>query len=168
MSLSWCPEITLPRTRLLDQNTLGALLFIESITPAGAHVHGTAFLVAPGVALTAWHTIKVWGEARHFGEPDHAIFACGAIGPELRVWQVRSIKGPTAGGDVAMMVLAPRFQLGEQVVLYHFALAAAFPLTGDEVAALGMRLEPRFDRSDKLQYEHKADDYDEMLSFARD
>ena len=77
-------------------------------------------MVAPGIALTAWYTIKDWEEAGHFGEPDHAIFACGSIRPELRVWQVRSISGPTAGGDVAMMVLAPRFQ-GEQVALYHFA-----------------------------------------------
>lgn len=135
-------DAALPRTRLIDQDMLGALLFIESITPAGAHVHGTAFLVAPGIALTAWHTIKDWEEAGHFGEPDHAIFACGAIGLELRVWEVRSISGPVSGGDVAMMILAPRFPLGEQIALYHFALAAAFPPIGSEVTALGMRLEP--------------------------
>lgn len=136
------PDGTAPRTRLIDQDMLGALLFVESITPAGAHVHGTAFLVAPGIALTAWHTIKDWEESGHFGEPGHTIFACGAIGAELRAWEVRSISGPVAGGDVAMMILAPRFPLGEQVALCHFALAAAFPPIGSEVTALGMRLEP--------------------------
>ncbi|MEG3168179.1 trypsin-like peptidase domain-containing protein [Sphingomonas sp. LB3N6] len=131
-----------PRTRLVDQDARGAVLFIESVTPAGAHVHGTAFLVAPGIALTAWHTISAWEEEGHFGEPDHAIFACGAIGAELRVWEVRSINGPVAGGDVAMLILAPRFELGEEVAVYHFALAAAFPGVGSHVTALGMRLEP--------------------------
>lgn len=135
------PDGALPRTRLIDQDTRGALLFIESITPAGAHVHGTAFLVAPGIALTAWHTIKDWEDAGHFGEPGHAIFVCGALGPELRVWEVRSISGPVSGGDVAMMILAPRFPLGKQITLYYFALAAAFPPIGSEVTALGMRLE---------------------------
>jgi hypothetical protein len=131
-----------PRHKLLDQDLRGALLFIESITPDGAHVHGSAFLVAPGIALTAWHTIRDWQEAGHFGMPNHAIFAVGAMGDEPRLWEVRTCCGPMAGGDVAVLTLAPRFPLGDEITIVHFDLAAALPPLGANLTALGSRLDP--------------------------
>ncbi len=136
------PDGHRPRTRLLLQDFGGALLFLESITAAGAHVHGSAFLVAPGIALTAWHTIKDWQDAGHFDEPNHCIFAGGMAGDQLRVWEVRSCSSPVVGGDVALLVLAPRFPLGEAVTICHFELSAALPAVASEVTTLGMRLEP--------------------------
>lgn len=136
------PDGHRPRTRLLDQHFGGALLFLEGLSPDGARVHGSAFLVAPGVALTAWHTIKDWQEAGHFDDPGYAILACGTNSSSLRIWQVRACSGPIAGGDVALLTLAPRFPFGAHVQISHFALSAALPRVGSEVTTLGFRLEP--------------------------
>jgi len=120
----------------------GALLTLSSTTPEGHHVHGTAFLVAPGIAMTAAHTIQGWMAEGHFERPNYAMFALSTYSAELRTWEIRQCVIPAQDGDVALLMLAPRFEITSGVEIVHFELTAIAPSSGAEVFAIGTRLEP--------------------------
>lgn len=111
----------------------GALLSLWSFADDQCLAFGTAFLVAPGIALTARHVVE---DYRARGRDVGTLLAVGAHGDELRPWSVASALTPNEG-DCCMLLLQPRFSLPDKTLITYFKPSTRPPRVGEIVAAAG-------------------------------
>lgn len=97
-------------------------------------VFGSAFMVGPGIALTANHVIE---EYRLRGRmPEESMVLLGTRDDELQIWGVRSIS-MHEGADVAILLVEQRFEPLGDLVVDVVALTTRCPARGEPVAAMG-------------------------------
>lgn len=105
-------------------------------------IFGSAFMVGPGIALTANHVIEQY---RDIGRvPDESMVLLAPKGDELQIWGVREIS-MHAGADVAALLVEQRFQPRGELEVDILELTTRCPLPGELVGAMGYVAQaPRF------------------------
>lgn len=99
---------------------------------------GSAFLVAPGVAITAYHVLQDYKENEGLLTSDAELVAFGQQGGLGMAWIVRSIIEPE-DGDVAILLMDLHTQLPDDFSLTVFELGARLPRLGERGTVLGIR-----------------------------
>lgn len=113
----------------------GMVLSLCSMIEGSVQALGTAFLVLPGLAMSAAHVVADYQEAGRLEAGP--LLLIGAFGEDLRAWAVDRIRMPKEG-DVALLEIVPRFDQGEGVHINHVHLSARLPKVGEPVLALGL------------------------------
>lgn len=125
----------------------GMLLSLCSMAGGTTQALGTAFLVLPGLAMTAAHVVAEYeGAGRLNGG---LLLLIGLFGTDLRSWEVTNVRMPVEG-DVALLEAVPRFTHGEAVSVNHVSLTARMPKIGEPVLALGLI-------ADRIDFPHDHD-----------
>ena len=117
-----------------DHTLGGALLSCWSHHERGIRANGTAFMAAPGIALTAAHVLRDWADQSE--KP--TVELVSADGRHLRSWAVDG--GVTInGGDIAILTLSPTFKYDMELEIPTFPLSARVPQVNEKVMTLGLR-----------------------------
>ena len=116
----------------------GPVLALWCTGDGTGHQRGSAFLVAPGVAVTAHHVIQDYEDKEGLLRADAELVAFGQQGGLGLTWIVRSIVTPEAG-DVALLMMDLHTALPEDFSLYVFELGARLPRVGERGTVLGIR-----------------------------
>ena len=126
--------------RLVPADNLlnGPLLALWCTGNGAGHHRGSAFLVAPGVAITAHHVIQDYEDNEGLLRADAELVAFGQQGGLGLTWIVRSIVRPEAG-DVALLLMDLHTELPEDFSLYVFELGARLPRLGERGTVAGIR-----------------------------
>jgi hypothetical protein len=135
------PSVAVPPwpagTRQLPLATCGgALLAVQSLSNGRSHVWGTAFLIAPGLAVTAAHVVRAYEDCGHFRGDAGALMALGLAEPISQIWYVDHIYiGDT--GDLAILRLTYGAKLPPRLTLTPLEMSAVMPSVGDVVTTMG-------------------------------
>lgn len=125
---------------LIDADNLvnGPLLALWCSGNGVGNHRGSAFLVAPGVAITAYHVIQDYKDHEGLLTSDAELVAFGQQGGIGLSWVVRKIVEPEEG-DVAILLMDLHTQLPEDFTLLVFELGARLPRLGERGTVLGIR-----------------------------
>lgn len=110
----------------------GALLSVQIIYEGKSYLFGTAFMVMPGLAITAAHVFEDFEDVLSSGAQ---IVLLGWKSADLRPWSVTKVH---YAQDVALMEIEPRFELDQAFDGATFELTARLPPRGEMVLALGL------------------------------
>lgn len=121
-----------------DNLVNGPLLALWCTGDGTGHQRGSAFLVAPGVGVTAHHVIQDYEDQEGLLRADAELVAFGQQGGLALTWIVRSIVRPEAG-DVALLLMDLHTALPEDFSLHLFELGARLPRLGERGTVLGIR-----------------------------
>jgi S1-C subfamily serine protease len=113
----------------------GILLNVVSIIDGSIQALGSAFIVAPGLAITAAHVISAYAYDGRLDEG--SLLLIGAYDGKLRAWSATRIRQPLEG-DVALVEIVPRFVPEAQLKINHVKLSARLPAIGEPVLGLGL------------------------------
>nr|WP_276589041.1 MULTISPECIES: serine protease [unclassified Sphingomonas] len=132
------PPATAPELRLLtrDGEFKGALLGLWSTKPEGGVVQGTAFLVAPGLALTAAHVIDEYIDQHGLADGKSSLMAVGTNDGEIVAWVVDEVV-KAENSDVAILSMTLYAQPTDHLVIAHFQIGTRLPVAGEFVRLLG-------------------------------
>jgi hypothetical protein len=113
----------------------GVLLHLIVMEGRSAFVHGSAVLVAPGVALAARHVLEPFGS--RFCIEGGASLTCGAItSSQHMMWHCRKITF-VDNSDLAVLVLSYASQLPQENIFSIAAITSRLPKIGEEVTMVG-------------------------------
>lgn len=111
----------------------GALLAI--IVDDGHHtVLGTAFLVAPGLAISAFHVFSA--DIDSILHSKKRVFCFGLRSGQATLWDIRQINH-TENSDIAYLSLIPRSALHEDRTIFQFPLTTRSPKAGEQLHLIG-------------------------------
>lgn len=99
---------------------------------------GSAFLVAPGVAITAYHVIEDYKDKEGLLTAGAELVAFGQQDGLGLSWIVRTIVEPEEG-DVAILLMDLHTALPEDFRLLVFELGARLPRLGERCTVVGIR-----------------------------
>ena len=114
----------------------GALLNLFFKYKEEIEVVGTAFMVSPGLAMTATHNIFDKVEEISRGE---AIPCCyGLRDAKAELWRISSIIY-SPDDDIALLSLEANTQIVEDQIFYKFGITTRTPKNGEEIFICGFR-----------------------------
>lgn len=116
----------------------GALLAVGFKSEAGFEIVGTAFVAAPGLALSASHVFADRLDAVSNGL--EVPYALGIDQQEIRIWRITSIN-TVERDDIALLSLQASSALPECRTYYQFALTTRTPQIGETLQVFGFRNE---------------------------
>jgi len=111
----------------------GALLAIV-INDGQRRVLGTAFLVAPGLAISAFHVLATDIDA--ILRLETPVYCFGLRSGQSTLWDIRQINY-TEDSDIAYISLIPRSALHEDRTFFQFPLTTRSPKAGEELHIIG-------------------------------
>lgn len=114
----------------------GALLTLWCQNASGGSVLGSAFLVAPGLALTAAHVIEEYRVNHSLYREGTSLFAVPMPPGHPMTWVAHRIL-TMEGGDVAILELDLHTKIPTDFTLPVFHLGTRMPLPGELVSVLG-------------------------------
>lgn len=134
------PPMGEPGVTLVDGNSLlnGPLLALWCSGNGLGNHRGSAFLVAPGVAITALHVIEDYEEHEGLFVSDAELVAFGQQDGVALSWVIRNVVRPE-GGDVAILLMDLHTALPDSFALHVFELGARLPRVGEHGTVLGIR-----------------------------
>src|SRR5205823_2717409 len=110
-----------------------AVVFTDSICD---FVDGSAVLVAPGIALCAWHVVEPRISATMAG---HVHLHCLGVTPSgSRLWHVRKVTH-VPETDVAILGLSLASEISAGATLHQAYLTTRFPKVGERLTIYGFR-----------------------------
>jgi hypothetical protein len=113
----------------------GVLLQLQITDGQKVFVHGSAVLVAPGVALAARHVLEPFLPLLSKG---NAALYCGGITPsQLMIWQCNQFTLVGDESDIAILVLSYSSDLPPGNVFRMAVITTRLPKIGDQVAMVG-------------------------------
>jgi hypothetical protein len=132
------PPTTEPDLRVLtrDGEFKGALLGLWSTKQDGGYVQGTAFLVAPGLALTAAHVIDEYIQQHGLADGESSLIAVGTNNGEIVTWVVNELV-KAENSDVAILSMTLYAPPAEHLLISHFQIGTRLPVAGEFVRLLG-------------------------------
>src|SRR5438105_3424105 len=104
----------------------GALLGLQSLAHGRSHIWGTAFLIAPGLAITAAHVVRAYLDEGHDSSRHFFLMALGYALPESQVWYVDHIYLGD-GADLAILRMTFGANLPPRLELTPFEISAVMP-----------------------------------------
>lgn len=121
----------------------GALLNVVLSKGETHHsVDGSAVLVAPGIALAAWHVLEPWLAELASGAMIATCFAISKTG--LNIWHVRQFTY-TPDSDLLILSLALGSELPVECILQKCALTTRLPRVGERIMVAGFKaMRPHF------------------------
>ncbi|OGA45934.1 MAG: hypothetical protein A3G24_26305 [Betaproteobacteria bacterium RIFCSPLOWO2_12_FULL_62_13] len=114
----------------------GVVLTLSFTDSLHDFVEGSAVLVAPGIALSAWHVLKPRLEAIMAGEITAQCLGVASDG--VRLWQVRKVTH-VPETDVVILGLSLRSDVSSGTTLYQAHLTTRFPKIGERLTLYGFR-----------------------------
>ena len=99
-------------------------------------IHGSAVLVAPGVALCATHVIETYRQALMRGRADAVCFGVARHGVDL--WRVRHVT-QAAGTDISVLGLEAISALPVNAIYRRASITTRLPRVGERLLCLGFR-----------------------------
>lgn len=123
-------------TWLDNRDWNGALLTLCSKNDDDLQAWGTAFLVAPGIAITAAHVVTDY-EKKGRLDPG-SLFLMGGRNGQLVIWNVIHAQIPELG-DVAVLSIEPRFEHEWPLEIEFFRITAKSPTVGERVSTIGLK-----------------------------
>lgn len=132
------PPATEPDLRVLrrDGEFKGALLGLWSTKQDGGYVQGTAFLIAPGLALTAAHVIDEYIEQYGLADGGSSLMAVGTDNGQIVAWVVNELV-KAENSDVAILSMTLYAPAAEHLLISHFQVGTRLPVAGEFVRMLG-------------------------------
>lgn len=97
-------------------------------------VLGTAFLVAPGLAISAFHVLSADIDA--ILQSKKRVFCFGLRSGHATLWDIRHINY-TEDSDIAYLSLIPRSALNEDRTICQFPLTTRAPKAGEQLHIIG-------------------------------
>lgn len=116
----------------------GALLAVGFNSHAGFEIVGSAFIVAPGLALSATHVFADRLDA--IGRGKEAPYALGIDAQEVRIWRITSVN-TVDGDDIALLALQAASALPRSRAYFQFPLTTRTPRQGEILQIFGFRNE---------------------------
>jgi hypothetical protein len=117
----------------------GALLAVGFKSEADfLEIVGTAFVAAPGLALSATHVFADRFEA--MGNGKTVPYALGIDGEEVRIWRIRSVN-TVEDDDIALLSLQAASALPNSRKYFQFPLTTRTPNEGEVLQIFGFRSE---------------------------
>lgn len=110
----------------------GALMSVQIFYDDHIYLTGTAFMVLPGLAITAAHVFEDFVDVL---DKSAKIFLVGRNGLQLRPWAVAKIH---YAQDVALIEIEPKFETGDNFKSTYLELTARLPSIGEQVLGLGI------------------------------
>jgi hypothetical protein len=132
--------------------TDGIILALDWVTADFHHVWGSAVLVAPGVALTARHTIDAMREAGFLAEDGGILLAYGFHPQGMMIWNAVHVEQDPSG-DLAVLTLVratatPQWALDVPLPVHAASIAARMPRQGEILTLIGFKADkPAFKSS---------------------
>ncbi len=111
----------------------GALLAIV-VDDGQRRVLGTAFLVAPGLAISAFHVLDA--DINAILRSEKRVYCFGLRSGQATLWDIRHINH-TEDSDIAYLSLIPRSKLHEDRTIFQFPLTTRTPKTGEHLHLIG-------------------------------
>jgi len=112
----------------------GALLAIIVLDDDQRQVVGTAFLVAPGLAISAFHVFSA--DIDDILRSNKRVYCFGLRSGQATLWDIRHINY-TEDSDIAYLSLIPRSGLHEDRTFFQFPLTTRTPKVGEELHIVG-------------------------------
>ena len=123
--------------RMLDWGHFdGALLALHFVTGDRHQVHGSAVVVAPGLALAAKHVIEEWLPA--LGEGTTVLYCHGVARSGLQLWVAREIK-PIEGTDIVIIALEYGSEIPPDNRFHKAGITTRLPTIGEYVMIAGFK-----------------------------
>jgi hypothetical protein len=116
----------------------GLVLALAVGSAAGTEVHGSAVLVAPGVALCARHVIEDYAAPLKSGQA--SALCVGFDDGSLRLWRVAHLTTVPAT-DLAILGLTYATDLPDDHTFYQAHISTRTPALGERLICLGFRAE---------------------------
>lgn len=127
-------------TSLVDAGNVlnGPMLALWCLGNSVGNHRGSAFLVAPGVAITARHVIEDYEANEGLLDGDAELIAIGQQGGIGLCWIVHSVMRPAAG-DAAILLMDLHSPLPDNFILTVYEAGARIPAIGEQGTVLGIR-----------------------------
>ena len=123
---------------LIDWRVAQGLVLAFSVSDGRqTEVHGSAVLVAPGVALCAAHVMEQYTEALVGGRLDAVCFGLAHHGVDL--WRVRHVTQAAAGTDTSILGLEAISALPADATYRRASMTTRVPKIGERLLCLGFR-----------------------------
>lgn len=100
-------------------------------------VYGSAFLVAPGVALAATHLFS--GEESLLTSGVKRILAFSLRSDEVQLWEILSLSMPSGDDDTCILSVAPFSDWPKDGTYFRFPTSTRVPKVGETVSIFGYR-----------------------------
>jgi hypothetical protein len=115
----------------------GTILIVTFRTAAGTTAEGTAFMVAPGIALTASHTFHGHHESLATGAT--ACYLQGIFDDQIMIWELASFTVPN-NCDIAILCLRAASPFPPDRTYWQSWLTTRTPAVGETVTVVGFRV----------------------------
>lgn len=116
----------------------GALLAVGFKSAASFEIVGTAFIAAPGLALSATHVFE--DRLKAMGEGKEVPYALGIDRQELRIWRINTVN-TVDNDDIALLSLQAASELPNTNTYFQFPLTTRTPHQGEILQIFGFRSE---------------------------
>ena len=114
----------------------GALLALVIKTADETHIFGTAFMIAPGLAITATHVVY---DFKGIIESGKVAFSCMGIRKEcIELWKVTSITFNEID-DICLLLVSAASSVSESHKFYRFGLTTRAPKNDEIIQIFGFR-----------------------------
>jgi len=114
----------------------GALLALMIKTADDVHIFGTAFMISPGLAITATHVVYDFKEIIESGK---VAFYCMGIRSECtELWKVTSLIFNEID-DICFLLVSTVSNVSENHKFYRFGLTTRTPKNGETIQIFGFR-----------------------------
>jgi hypothetical protein len=114
----------------------GRVLTLSSIINGRSHLWGTAALIAPGIAITAKHTLQAFEDDGHLSEDAGSIILVGLRSSGAEIWSVQQFI-TNDDNDVAILTLSRIVDMIEPYVCNVCELSTVLPNIGERVMQVG-------------------------------
>jgi hypothetical protein len=113
------------------------------------HILGTAFMVAPGIALTATHIISNYIDEIKDGKM--AIYCAGIRSECVELWKVLSI-AYSPDDDISVFSICAASELPPDKIYYRFGITTRAPKNGEAIQIYGFREHSIVNCYDKVEF----------------
>jgi V8-like Glu-specific endopeptidase len=119
----------------------GTLLALLATSGDRQYVFGTAFIIGPGIALTAAHVMREHYEAGHFDDLSESSLLGIGSKPDgsLVFWQVNHSATSSLDDDIAILAVEPRSKFESGSTIDVMPCSVISPKVGDVVSVAGFR-----------------------------
>lgn len=127
----------------------GALMGLVIKAENEVHIFGTAFMVAPGIALTATHIVSSFIDENKHGKI--AIYCVGIRSECIELWKVLSITY-NPNDDISVISICAASELPPDKTYYRFGITTRAPKSGEVVQIYGFREHTITSYYDKVEF----------------
>ena len=127
----------------------GALMSLVLLKNGESHIKGTAFLVAPGVALTAKHIISDYIDDLSDGKI--SVCCIGVKQDCLAIWNIQSVSCSN-DNDIAILSLIATSKIPNDRTFFQFGISTRTPKPGENIHIVGYREDSSIQENNSVRF----------------